>query len=166
MWLSPLPSVTHAVILLGSVYHTFRARSSGEKAQKVAVSDRSAAVIFCIFQRCANRNMTHGESKWRKSLLLLCLDFFGSFFRLNIVLVWRDHFKLIRTPMNFCNSFQNQVGILRRHCIEFTNSFMSIKVFNRAQIRIQLVNNCMDFQIRKSRTHFVCRIYSERILPT
>ncbi len=45
-----------------------------------------------------------------------------------------------------------------RHSIELTNSFFTVNIINRTQIRIELVNQCMELKNRKSFLNLICSI--------
>jgi len=48
-----------------------------------------------------------------------------------------------------------------RHSIELTNSFFTVNIINRTQIRIELINQRVKLQIRQSFLNLVCSVNSE-----
>ncbi len=72
-----------------------------------------------------------------------------------------DTFQSLFCAADFCDAFQKAVGIFRRHCVKLLDPFTAIKSLDGTQIRVQPINQLMQFSIGQSAFYFVYSISPE-----
>ena len=117
--------------------------------------------VIAVFDLFAGLDITHRKAEGRLALFVLGVDLLGGFLCLLLSLVHGDPFQLIRAAVDLCDSLQDGIGVLRRHGVELTHALFPVEVFDGTQVGIQLVDNTVNFQIRKPGVDLIRRINPE-----
>lgn len=100
--------------------------------------------IIVIFDFLSYRNLTFSKRKILRFFMTFCVNFLCQLFFLCFHITWSNQLQIFFTIMDFCHCLQNRICFLWLHCVEFTDSFLTVKIINRSQVRIQLINNRME----------------------
>ena len=110
---------------------------------------------------CANGNLTLGEGKRRKTLDVVFLNLLRQIFALFLFSRGIIQMKPVFSAAEHGNCLKDRISLFGCHRIEFTNALFTVHIVDRSQIWIELVNQCMEFQVRKAFLNLVCSVNAE-----
>lgn len=93
---------------------------------------------------------------------MFLLNLLRGFLSLPLLVVHGNPFQLVPAAVDLRDGLQDGIGVLRRHGVELTNPLLPVEVLDGAEVGIQLVDDAVDFQIRKPGVDLIGRIDAER----